>query len=813
MVQAINNNMKLRYILLLILSLVIALPSQAVLKEKDLGQTLSILRAELQHAHDDMGNQQKIITERSENLRTALIATMNRSNQNALMLYSQKPEYVFDLTYACHEATEQYREFKKSVQPFRQNVANSSVDVARYDSLINTLTTMPLLQLDERARIDRNVCLALAINIRRMVLENAQTLNEYKRFYDFSEGRLKHLNDYAQKRYADIQNSIFANGGDNYFHILMNLPSNIRQGHQTVEDKYANDSHVHSQWDSRVILFLFIIILFYGIVSIILNQLVVRLIISRLFRRKKLEQYRDAFFAKRKCIIMATTTVTFALILCVLRIVMNQNFLLMASDLLVEYSWLLSVILISILLRVETERTMRTFRIYAPLMLVGFIVITFRIILIPNALVNLIFPPIMLVCMLWQLNVIKRCGRDVQTSDRYYAWFSFIVCLASVVCSWIGFTLLSVQLLIWWIMLLTCILTITCIKDWYTGYSERHDIENRPITQTWFYYFFTKVLTPTLAVMSFLYSIYWAADVFNLNDMVWQIFNYKFIDSDDFAASIITVANVIIIWFVFRYINSLVCQFVRYQFEKHADKKIQQNASDYTSEDIIKEQNNVESRSMMLNNVLQVVVWGIWFIISLSVLHVSNTWLVVISGGLSTGVGFASKDILENIYYGISLMTGRIKIGDLVVCDDIRGRVSSISYTSTMIEATDGSIIAFQNSQLFTKNYKNLTRNHGMEAQILEVGVAYGTNIKEVKQILIDEISKLPCVETDEHEVVILLKEFADNCLTLKIIVWLNAMTSIIDSGVVMECIYDTLNAHNVEIPFPQRDVHIIPNA
>ena len=121
----------------------------------------------------------------------------------------------------------------------------------------------------------------------------------------------------------------------------------------------------------------------------------------------------------------------------------------------------------------------------------------------------------------------------------------------------------------------------------------------------------------------------------------------------------------------------------------------------------------------MAKNVVQVAVWGTWLIISLAMFHIDNTWLVVVSGGFSTGVGFAMKDILENIYYGISLMAGRVKIGDYIVCEGTRGRVSSINYTSTIVEATDGSIIAFQNSQLFTKSYKNMTKNHGYELDIL----------------------------------------------------------------------------------------------
>ena len=72
--------------------------------------------------------------------------------------------------------------------------------------------------------------------------------------------------------------------------------------------------------------------------------------------------------------------------------------------------------------------------------------------------------------------------------------------------------------------------------------------------------------------------------------------------------------------------------------------------------------------------------------------------------------------------------------------------MSSISYTSTMIDTVDGSVIAFQNSQLFTKNYKNMTKNHGYELDTLEVGVAYGSDLTFVKQILRDAVMQLDCI-------------------------------------------------------------------
>ena len=81
---------------------------------------------------------------------------------------------------------------------------------------------MPVSILTEQAKIDRNICLTLATNIRNSLDENRITMQDYMRYYDMTENRLSHLNDYAQKRYYDIQTSIFRNGGDNYVNIIKN---------------------------------------------------------------------------------------------------------------------------------------------------------------------------------------------------------------------------------------------------------------------------------------------------------------------------------------------------------------------------------------------------------------------------------------------------------------------------------------------------------------------------------------------------------------------------------------------------------------
>ena len=782
-------NMKKRLYIIILLMVIFVLPSNAVLKEANLDTTLYMLRTELTNYHIDLEKQNQAAKAQQLAVIQELISIVKQADQNSIMLYSQRNGYIFDMTYACHEATEQFKKFKSKAVPFRQMIKKNNVEVARFDSLINYLYGMNTMFLSEEAQVNRNVDLTLAVNIRRQLVEKQKQLQAYVQAYDRTDRKLQALNDYANRRYEDIQNSIFNNGGDNYLRILRNISMNYKEAKTSVTEKYKPVPGMMSQWDVRIIFILFGIIIFWGLISIFLNLFTIRIVITQLMKHGMFENRKESFMAKRPCLIMAMTVVTFAFILGIVRMAVTQNFVIMASQLLVEYSWLVGVILVSILLRVDNEKIKNTFRIYSPLMLVGFIVIVFRIILIPNDLVNLIFPPVLLLCALWQWNVIGRKHNQVLRTDKTYAFISLAVFGVSTIFAWTGFTLLAVQLIIWWTMQLTCVLTITCCEGWLSVYAKRKKLADKAITDKWLYRFIYKVLLPISGVLSFIISIYWAADVFNMSDTTWEIFNKDYIKTSNFTASLFSISEVACLYFLFNYINITSVDFMRHHFEK-ADPA------------------SAASKIVMFKNVMQVIIWGIWLMIALNVFQVGKSWLLAIFAGLSTGLGFASKDILENIYYGISLMMGRVKVGDYIICDGTRGKVSSISYTSTMLEATDGSVIAFQNSQLFSKNYKNMTKNHGYELDILEVGIAYGSNVKEVKQILIDALMKLDCIYQDKG-VKVLLKSFDDSCITLRIVVWVNVLTQAIDDATIMECIYDTLNDHNIEIPFPQREITI----
>ena len=777
-----------RFFLIFLILTSFCVDAGAVLKEKDLEQTLTILQAELEQYNNELSVRSVARRERTKRLITQLLQTMKRADQNALMLYSQQQDNVFDLTYACHEATKQYNDFHRQRLPFAEFLEKTEKDIARYDSLIQRLESMPDMTMTKYGNQKRDTCLVLAKNISKMLEGNAQQLRRNIRFYNTTERRLKEQNEYAHKRYSDIQRNIFINGGDNYLTLLGHFNRNWQQLKDAVQKKYNLDPKSNSQWSLTWILGTFVGIFVYVIIAIVLNQLFFRFLMPKRFRTEE-------FMKKRFCIIMATTSITFAIIQGAIFVIgtgQNYPFLYMAASLLVEFAWLLGVILTSLLMRVKGDQLGSATRIYSPLIAVGFIVIGCRIILIPNELVNFMLPPVLLICALWQWIVIRRHNQNIPRSDIFYTYISLTVFIASVVSSFIGYTLLAVQLLIWWIMQLTCILTITCISRYLEIYAKKKRLAEKPITQTWGYLMVEKMILPVLSVTSIMLSIYWAANVFNLSDMCWRLFKYDFIDMENLKVSFLKLSMVITMWFVFRYIAMTILALLKVHFE-------------------IKDPSTAASKEMMGKNVIQVFIWGIWLMLSLSIMHISVAWLLAISGGLSTGIGFASKDIIENIYYGASLMAGRIKVGDWIQIEGTMGKVMSINYTSTVIESLYGEVITYQNAQLFTKNYKNLTRNHGYVLVVIPFGVAYGSNLKEVTNLVegtlnnmhhqwIDQTKRVKCV----------VSEMADSSVNFKLFVWADAPKQSYVISDVLKCVYDTLNTNGISIPFPQRDVHLI---
>ena len=838
----------------LLIMLCVSVSAGAVLKEKNLNSTLSVLRAELETAFYEQRSNMARYKVYTEQQHKQMVALMQRSDQVALMLYSQKQDFTFDMTYACHEATEMYREFNKRSMPYNNIMKRMDAELTRYKYLIETLSMIPPsmkrmgqakqgqqppkfimdkngkqrklpFMLDGQGLHDRKACLDYATALARNLQNMRNNVEKDEQHYQRMSAKLKKMNDYAILRYNDIQHTIFVNGDQSYLEIVKNMPMQYRSAKADVNEKYdeekvkianGGERKVYSQWRGPIVGGLSVFVILYMLIAGMLSNVLVRWLVPKRYRT-------EAFMKKKVCLILFVAMLIFAVSVMVARTFMYHNFFLMASKLLIEYAWLLCAIFFSLLVRLPGEQIKSGFRIYAPIMLMSFIVITFRIIFIPNNLVMLIFPPILLAFTVWQWRVVKRHNANIPRSDIFYTWISLAIMVFSTASALYGYVLLAVQVLIWWMFQLSCIQTITCVYDMLAQYEKRYlahkihseaDAEkakkgsmlsiitmshNKHINVTWFYDFVYMALVPMISVFSLLLSIWWAADVFDLTATVWNIFMFNFLNVTGVVQlSIGKMVMVLSQFFLFRYINYLVKSLYH---KYHKSKVVVNGKPNFT----------------LANNIIAICCWGLYFIISIKMLKIPSTAISVISAGLATGVGFAMKDLLENFFYGISLMTGRVRVGDYIECDGIRGKVDSITYQSTQIITGDGCVIAFLNSSLFSKNFKNITRNHSYEWVKVPVGVAYGSNVEEVRQMLIKAVNDLEEKAPDGRDIIdttrpvsVVFDEFGDNSVNLFVTYWVLVEQKFSKTGQVKEAIYNTLNEHNIEIPFPQRDVHII---
>ena len=140
--------MKKKRILIALLCVLAAIPAFAVFNEKDITQTLSVLRFELSQQNAKMENSRSRIRQRNERQHRMMVDMIKKCNELSLILYSQNQDYTFDLAYALNAVTDNYEAFSKRRMPYDEIVSSMNLEIERYQRLIEALRRIPPV-LDE----------------------------------------------------------------------------------------------------------------------------------------------------------------------------------------------------------------------------------------------------------------------------------------------------------------------------------------------------------------------------------------------------------------------------------------------------------------------------------------------------------------------------------------------------------------------------------------------------------------------------------------------------------------------------------------
>lgn len=198
-------------------------------------------------------------------------------------------------------------------------------------------------------------------------------------------------------------------------------------------------------------------------------------------------------------------------------------------------------------------------------------------------------------------------------------------------------------------------------------------------------------------------------------------------------------------------------------------------------------------------------------LISIGMIGINLTNLALIAGALSVGIGFGLQNIVSNFIAGIIVLVERpIKLGDRIIVGQDEGTVKRISVRATEIEAADGSSVLIPNSELISGRVRNWTFRNPLTKLEIMVGVAYGSDTRFVEKLLLQVAEQNLDVTRDPTPKVSFIN-FGASALEFKLIVCIYDIDKRTTAGSELRyAIEKTFRENNIEMPFPQCDVHII---
>ena len=886
--------MKKRKILsTLVLLLAIAVPAMAVFTGMGLDATLSNLRRELYHDYLKMDSTREEQRENYEIQHQKMVDIVKKCNDLSLMLYSQKQEYAFDISYALEKVTEEYNDFNTNRTPYDRVVFSLDVEIHRYARLIESLRRLPpelldvevvpdslayhndsldvhLMQnaslleqdlheqveavvamnavqdtveteertpafiLSEVGQADRDSCIRYASELLKMYAETRELVMADSTHYREARLRMEESYKYARDYYDIIENKVFVEGQTPWFTILKSPGKYWKATRSAMAEKFSfsaiwqaltsNELDYTEEEISNNTLLLNSARLYWLIIYVLVFFVLWGLAALVMWPAYKFVKPLKKRVAKQQKRYIAL------LLGCVLFLILSyestdDDTARKAMQIMYTFVGLLMAIYTALLIRLEPGKLHHSVRIYLPTIFTALFVISCRVLFVPNAFLNLFFPPLLFIMALWQLIANLRESKKADLTDSVIGWVSFLITTAAVIIGFVGYIFLALIILVWWYFQLALILAIASIWDLAMLYKEKRlnkrieaynkkitfvsgqDKENLLFGASWFYDLIREVVLPALAISSFPTCAYWALDVFEFKDVYLSIFEKPFLTQGEFQVSIYAILFLAVMFPVFRYANKAIhtswqaLAYHRY-LRKHDKKTVRTN----------------EINLSLGNSLISVFLWFIYADLFIVTLHIPTGALGLIAGGLSAGIGLALKDIINNFIYGIQLMGGRLRVGDMIECDGIRGKVTDINYQTTLVETVNGTQVAFLNSSLFGKNFTNLTRNNAYEFTKITVGVAYGTDFERVREILETGLEAMKTKDKYGRDIVdptygiyIRFGDFADSAVEVAVKQYVLVPERIGYMDRCKELVYKLLNENGITIPFPQCDVHMIP--
>ena len=830
-------------------ALLFLLPAWGQTPDSDIHDILTDLLSDLKISHAAALQSDSLLLD-TKSRREQLADMVKEADEVTLMLYTQAQEFAFDMAFALEKVSDVYESFKEKARLSDKYLIASRSGYRRYfllgetleemdsnhavpdsvmmaDSLLVDIPFVPLEEENPERKALLDSCLYYTHALTALYGSSVAVALQDSVYFADTERRLRQAYDFVRANYAEKQHDLFMSGNVDIVYIFKNWKSykervdsdlRLRFGTSPEEgeggDSNAKDLH---PWGGTNSLRHAALALLALLASFLLAGLVTRLI-GRWVRQ---ERYREM----RPILSAILAVVFFVAGLLLLRDDNGSPYWRMAYRMLSAFFWLILAIFVSLLIRVPAARARASRNIYLPTLLLAFLIILLRAIFLPASIVPLLLAPALLVFIAWQSAVNVRNRAKVDRTDLRYMWASVVIMAVTCILSLLGYSMIGVFLLTFWTFQLALLHTITTlyylIKRYYdirvirrkARYHEENpnlpvDAPNAFIEVTWIYDLLRMVIVPIAILLSVLASFQLTTRAYQLSLTGADFLRSPFFRDVDFQKlTLFNLLLVIALFFIFRYLIYLAKAAIRLVKLRGAIEKKGEGAMPLKESDV---------NLSLSNALLSLLGWLAYLIVVFSIMDISTKALTTIATGLAAGVGFALKDLINNFFYGVQLMAGRIRVGDKIACDGVRGIVKRISYQTTQVEDEDGSLIAFTNTDLFTKQFRNLNSGRNYELLKMPVCVKYGTDVAQARDVILEALKPLMTKDKYGRDVVdpsfpvdVRFDGFGDSSVNLIVALYSTVETHYTFPARALEAIYNAFYEHGIEIPFPQRDVYV----
>jgi small-conductance mechanosensitive channel len=206
------------------------------------------------------------------------------------------------------------------------------------------------------------------------------------------------------------------------------------------------------------------------------------------------------------------------------------------------------------------------------------------------------------------------------------------------------------------------------------------------------------------------------------------------------------------------------------------------------------------------------ILWVTFALIALNIVKIPLTAFAFMSGAFVVGLGFGMQNIFNNFISGFIVIFSRpFKVNDIIDVAGTQGTVMDIASRSTTIKTWDGFDVILPNRYFLENTVTNWTKSDPKKREVLKVGVSYDSDSRNVEKLLLDVAKDHSKVLKDPAPFVI-FKNFGDDALEFEVYYWFDLRTS---SGPKISSdlrhhILAVFNREGINIPYPQRDIHII---